>query len=54
MFWILQGSGCLWSLEPMGPTLCPLYWVAVKELSLSYHIGETILILMYTHHDNLI
>ena len=28
--------------------------VAVKELSLSYYFGETILIIMYTHYGNLI
>ena len=37
-----------------------LDWVAVKELSLSYHIGETVLfsiyiyIYIYTHYGNLI
>ena len=31
-----------------------LDWVAVKELSLRYNIGETILINMYTHNGNLI
>ena len=28
------------------------YWVAVKELKLSYCVGETILITMYTHYAN--
>ena len=30
------------------------YWVAVKELNLSYYIGETPLFTIYTHYDNLI
>ena len=30
------------------------YWVAVKELKLSYYIGETLLFTMYTHYGNLI
>ena len=29
-------------------------WVAVKELNLSYHIGETLLFTIYTHYGNLI
>ena len=29
-------------------------WVAVKELKLSYHIGETLLFTIYTHYGNLI
>ena len=31
-----------------------LPWVAVKELKLSYYIGETLLFTMYTHYGNLI
>ena len=31
-----------------------LYWVAVKELKLSYYIGETLLLRLYTHYGNLI
>ena len=31
-----------------------VYWVAVKELKLSYHIGETLLFTIYTHYGNLI
>ena len=31
-----------------------LYWVAVKELKLSYYIGETLLLTIYTHYGNLI
>ena len=31
-----------------------LYWVAVKELKLSYYIGETLLFTIYTHYGNLI
>ena len=30
------------------------YWVAVKELRLSYYIGETLLFTIYTHYGNLI
>ena len=29
-------------------------WVAVKELKLSYFLGETLLFTMYTHYGNLI
>ena len=29
-------------------------WVAVKELKLSYYIGQTLLFTIYTHHGNLI
>ena len=29
-------------------------WVAVKELKLSYYIGETLLFTIYTHPGNLI
>ena len=31
-----------------------LFWVAVKELNLSYYIGETLLFTIYTHYGNLI
>ena len=34
--------------------LSPIAWVAVKELKLSYHIGETLLFIIYTHYGNLI
>ena len=27
-------------------------WVAVKELKLSYYIGETLLVTIYTHSGN--
>ena len=30
------------------------YWVAVKELNLSYYSGETVLITLYTHYVNLV
>ena len=30
------------------------HWVAVKELELSYYIGETLLFTIYTHYGNLI
>ena len=29
-----------------------VFWVAVKELNLSYHIGETLLFTIYTHYGN--
>ena len=29
-------------------------WVAVKELKLSYYIGETLLFTIYTYYGNLI
>ena len=29
-------------------------WVDVKELNLSYYIGETLLFTIYTHYGNLI
>ena len=29
-------------------------WVAVKELKISYHNGETLLFTIYTHYGNLI
>ena len=31
-----------------------LYWVAVKELKLSYYIGETLVFTIYSHYGNLI
>ena len=41
-----------------GFSITPKQWVSVKELNLSYYIGETIFITMYiykyTHHGNLI
>ena len=30
------------------------YWVAIKELKLSYYIGETLLFTLPTHYGNLI
>ena len=32
----------------------PETWVAVKELKLSYYLGETLLSTIYTHYGNLI
>ena len=29
-------------------------WVAVKELKLSYYVGEILLLTIYTHYGNLI
>ena len=41
--------------HPLALVICTLvYWVAVKELKLSYYIGGTILIAIYTHYGNLI
>ena len=31
---------------------CPNNWVAVKELKLSYYIGEILLFTIYTHYGN--
>ena len=31
-----------------------IIWVAVKELKLSYYIGENLLFTIYTHYGNLI
>ena len=31
-----------------------IIWVAVKELKISYYIGETLLFAIYTHYGNLI
>ena len=39
------------ALEPHSD---PNNWVAVKELSLSYYIGETLLFTIYTHYGDLI
>ena len=30
-----------------------IIWVAVKELNLSYYIGETLLFTIFTHYGNL-
>ena len=40
--------------QPSEVDLRPLFWVAVKELKLSYYIGETLLFTIYTHYGNLI
>ena len=31
-----------------------LFWIVVMELNLSYHIGQVLLIAVYTHYGNLI
>ena len=55
-----RGSGPGLALsKPIGsatsPYEClPQFWVAVKELNLSYYIGETLLFIIYTHYGNLI
>ena len=44
-------------LRTCNPRACVppvLVWVAVKELKLSYYIGETLLFTIYTHYGNLI
>ena len=43
----------LFGLEHGFPS-CRVYWAALKELSLSRYIGETILVTVYTHYANLI
>ena len=35
-------------------SILSVLWVAVKELKLSYSIGETLLFTIYTHYGNLI
>ena len=45
------------SWVPLLPFLClvPIpFWGAVKELKLSYHIGETLSFTIYTQYGNLI
>ena len=37
-----------------GSRALPPTWVAVKELNLSYYIGETLLFTINTHYGNLI
>ena len=62
MFGGLGGSTCsggdrvFWAVGPiilqvLGVGHC---WVAVKELNLSYYIGETLLFTIHTHYGNLI
>ena len=41
----------MWQVESWPRQAC--FWVAVKELKLSYYIGETLLLTRYTHHGNL-
>ena len=41
-------------LSTQGDRVARLFWVAVKELKFSYHIGETLLFTIYTHYGNLI
>ena len=53
-----RGSRLAWarSLEMCPkPTPCPSnsFWVAVKELKLSYHIAETLSFTIYTHYGKL-
>ena len=51
----LSPKACGGQLKGRGPGChLTLYWVAVKELKLSYYIGETLLCTMYTHYGNLI
>ena len=38
--------------HPGYPALGRRTWVAVKELQLSYDIGETLLFTIYTHYGN--
>ena len=39
---------------PICSCLLDVTWVAVKELKLSYYIGETLLFTIHTHCGNLI
>ena len=54
----LPGPWALWASGATGFIGLGAYWVAVKELKLSYYIGETLLFTMYiyiyTHYGNLI
>ena len=61
-----DGLQCLRGVTPAKPiahevkqgtrarSLGSFYWVAVKEINLSYYVGGTILITIYTHYGNLI
>ena len=40
--------------EPFWDPVSTHYWVAVKELTLSYYIGETLSFPIYTHYGDLI
>ena len=42
------------SIGMMSPCEAGKDWVAVKELKLSYYIGETLLFTTYTNYGNLI
>ena len=42
-----------WHVSALGHAL-RIIWVAVKELNLSYYIGETLVFTIYTHSGNLI
>ena len=42
------------SSNPEADFGCQVSWVAVKELNLSYYIGETLLFTIHTHYGNLI
>ena len=44
--------GSLWLVQKL--PIVDTFWVAVKELNLSYYIGETLLFTIYTHYGNLI
>ena len=62
--WVIKGDtrsldngSCEYTLSISKSILCltsSFYWVAVKELSLSYYIGETLLFTINTHYGNLI
>ena len=45
---LLKGS----KVQRMVSVIGNLIWVAVKELELSYYIGETLLSTIYTHYGN--
>ena len=52
-----EGLAASAGLTTVSTWLCNMLasiWVAIKELKLSYHIGETLLFTIYTHYGNLI
>ena len=48
---VAETTWCVVENERIDPSSkqSPYYWVAVKELKLSYYIGETLLFTIYTH-----
>ena len=50
----LSNVGVIHGLSFAEVDLAKEAWVAVKELKLSYYIGETLLFTIHTHYGNLI